>query len=58
MASPQIEYLQFRNILFWYLGDTSGLNLFQTIFRSIKILDRFQVNKKLQKSETNIYMIP
>ena len=32
------------SISFCYLGDTSGVNLFQTIFRSIKILDRFQVN--------------
>ena len=38
-----------RTNIFCYLGDTSGVNLFQTIFLSIKILDRFQVNKKLQK---------
>ena len=42
---------------FCYLEDTSGVNLFQTIFRFFKILGCFQVNKKLQKSETNVYMI-
>ena len=40
----------YYNILFCYLEDTSGVNLSQTIFRSTKILDRFQVNKKLQKN--------
>ena len=51
-------YTIYHIFLFCYLGDTSGINLFQTTLRSIKILDRFQVNTKLQKSETNIYVIP
>ena len=56
--SPWYPRYKEEIFLFFYLGVTSGTNLFQTIFRSVKILDRFQVNKKLQKSEANIYMIP
>ena len=54
--TPCINICRLRFVLqlyhFCYLENTSGVNLFKTIFRSYKILYRFQVNKKLQKSET------